>query len=231
MKTIFFILMLATLGFAQELTHSTAPSSSTHQPPVHARTMKPQRAIVLSAGTGQTATPPSKARMQVQLLTDAERRQIVQNSVNTAVGTLSPYLTLNTAHFFDDNGSLIFHYPQQLDGGLANFDGNGPNSCECCAACNQEEIELFLKTQANQQYLVDLVVLIYKGVRRFQVTQDNGAPLSQDVGFPNDPSISHVLTIVQSPTASEHHLVFKLDPQPDAPRGQWWFAELDVHAY
>lgn len=231
MNKILFIFTLATLGFAQQLPQSGAPSSTNVQPPIHARTMKPQKAIVLSAGAGQTAAVPTKARIQIQRLTDAERRQIVQNTVNTAVGTLNPYLTLNTSHFFDNNGSLVFHYPQQLDIGLANFDGNSPNSCECCAACNQEEIDLSLKTQANQQYLVDLVVLIYKGVRRFQVKQDNSPPLSQDVGLPNDSSVSHVLTIVQSPAASVHHLVFKLDPQPGAPIGQWWFAELDVHAY
>lgn len=234
MKRILFVfaLGLATPGFGQEPRQSTAPRSNNILPPVQARTMKPQKAMVPSAGAGQGAAPPGKARIQIQRLTDAERRQIIQNTVNTTVGTLNPYLTLYTSHFFDNNGSLVFHYPQQLDVGLANFDGNSPNSCECCAACKQEEIELSLKTQANQQYLVDLIVLIYKGVRRFQVQRDNSPPLSQDVGFPNDPSISHVLTIVQSsPAASVHHLSFKLDPQSNAPHGQWWFAELDVHSY
>lgn len=226
-----FVLGLATTSFAQQQRQSAAPRPSNLLPPVQARTMKPQKAIVLSAGAGQVAAAPGKARIQIHRLTDAERRQIIQNTVNTAAGTLNPYLTLYTSHFFDDHGSLIFHYPEQLDVGLANFDGNSPDDCECCTAGKHEEIELFLNTQANQDYLVDMIVAIYQGVRRFQVQQDGGPPMSQDVGFPNDPSFSHVLTIVHSPTASQHQLHFKLDPHSDAPHGQWWFAELDVYSF
>lgn len=222
------------------------------QIPTQAKTMMPEKALVFQPVPTAGAKPPSREKPHYKPLSDAERRVIIQHTVNVSPATFTPFLTLTSQHFGEPGkGFLEFSYPQWFTAVPVFFDGNPPSASdcyECRLIFRAEGIDLYLYLQPNQSYFVDLITVIPNGQRVFQVTQQMVTPAGQPppvpvggdqtVGVPNVPTFSHVFAQINPPiTVSSpywlklHYEIEPVDSLSHGDTGPWSFMEVDVSSF